>query len=489
MYPDVESLYQQILMSREINASVVNVSGRQRMLSQRIALFSLRLVCTPDPSEQEYIRHCLLDAVELMEKSHAGLLYGDSALQLPGHPSKEVHSLYFEAPHYLNQKVNQYIQETGELLKSKQEELTLDNPHLNYIINAASGKLLQTLDAVVTQYQKESEIHQRNYEKTLVKLYKKSQEATQQAQKRNRELQETLSKLQQAQEHIIQTEKMSCLGQLLAGVAHEINNPVTFMYGNINHAENYITDMVDLIKIYQKSYPIPSDEIQDQIEAIDLDFLLEDLPKVISSMKIASDRILQIVLSLRNFSRKDEEEKSQANIEAGLESTLLILEHRLKEKTGKSGIKIIKDFAKLPDLECYPGPLNQVFMNLISNAMDALEEKQKNVKCSNFIPTIHIRTEMKYPDKISVRIADNGPGISEEVKTRLFEPFFTTKPVGQGTGLGLSISHQIVVEKHGGSLKFLSELGQGTEFLIELPVHLNQLPQSKPTATTKAQTK
>lgn len=489
MYPNVENLYNQILMSREINASVVNVSGRQRMLSQRIALFSLRLVCACDPSEQEYIRHCLLNAVELMEKSHQGLLYGDSTLQLPGEPSKAVHSLYFEAPHYVNEKVHKYIQETGELLKSQKENLTLENPHLNYIINAASGELLQALDAVVTQYQKESEIHQSNHEKTLIELYTKSKEATEYAQKRNRQLQKTLTQLQQAQDHIIQAEKMSCLGQLLAGVAHEINNPVTFLYGNINHVENYISDIVDLLKLYQKYYPIPSDEIQDHIEAIDLDFLLQDLPKLMRSMKIASDRIVQIVLSLRNFSRKDETEKTQANIEAGIESTLLILEHRLKENTGKSGIKIIKEFGKLPELECYPGPLNQVFMNLISNAMDALEEWQKNTKDSNFIPTIRIRTEIKSPDKIRIRIADNGPGISKEVKSHLFEPFFTTKPVGQGTGLGLSISHQIVVEKHGGSLKCLSEVGQGTEFVIELPVHLNQLSETKPTAIIQAQTK
>ncbi|MCT7952865.1 ATP-binding protein [Ancylothrix sp. C2] len=474
-------------MSREINASVVNISGRQRMLSQRISLFSLRLVCTLDPSQQEEIRQCLLDAVELMEKSHQGLLYGDPTLQLPGHPSKEVHSLYFEAPHYVNQKVQQYIQETGKLLTSPNENLTLDNPHLNYIINAASGELIQALDAVVTQYQKESEIQQKAFEKTLVELYNKSQAATQFAQKRNLEIQETLTQLQQAQAHLIQTEKMSCLGQLLAGVAHEINNPVTFLYGNINHAENYITDIVELLKLYQKYYPTPADEIQDFIESIDLDFLLEDLPKVTNSMKIASDRILQIVLSLRNFSRKDEGEKQNTDIEAGIESTLLILQHRFKEKTGKEEIKIIKEFAKLPAIECYAGPLNQVFMNLITNAMDALEECQENRKNCAYTPTIRIRTELKYPDKISIRIADNGPGIREEVKERLFEPFFTTKPIGQGTGLGLSISHQIVVEKHGGSLKCVSVLGQGTEFLIELPVRLNQLCPDKVTGATQSQ--
>jgi signal transduction histidine kinase len=271
---------------------------------------------------------------------------------------------------------------------------------------------------------------------------------------------------------------------MVAGVAHEINNPVNFITGNLSHATNYIKDLLELIEQYQKHYPNPVPEIQEHIEEIDLEFLLDDLPKILSSMKIGAERIHEIVLSLRNFSRLDEVEMKPVNIHEGIDSSLLILHNRLKPKGHNPGIKIIKEYGSLPLVECYAGQINQVFMNIIGNAIDALEsgvlrEEGSHSKgelapsAAHLItpsPIIWIRTEVLGGEQVLIRIRDNGSGMKQSVVRRLFDPFFTTKPVGKGTGLGLSISHQIVVEKHGGILKCLSELGQGTEFWIQIPI-------------------
>uniref|UniRef100_A0A832M2F2 histidine kinase n=1 Tax=Oscillatoriales cyanobacterium SpSt-402 TaxID=2282168 RepID=A0A832M2F2_9CYAN len=283
-----------------------------------------------------------------------------------------------------------------------------------------------------------------------------------------------LANFQKAQNQLIQSEKMSSLGQLVAGVAHEINNPVNFIYGNLNHIKSYTHELLNLVKLYQQHYPQPIEVIQNRIEEIDLDFLSLDLPKVVSSMQIGSDRIRQIVLSLRNFSRLDQAEMKSVDIHEGIENTLLILQHRLKGTNNRPDIKVIKEYGDLPMVECYAGQLNQVFMNILSNALDALEEIENqstitNEQCS--IPaTIWLQTRQVNPYFILISIKDNGPGIPESVRSRFFDPFFTTKPVGKGTGLGLSISYQIVVEHHGGSLNCISELGKGTEFQIQIPI-------------------
>ncbi|HEY9875969.1 MAG TPA: ATP-binding protein, partial [Candidatus Obscuribacterales bacterium] len=263
---------------------------------------------------------------------------------------------------------------------------------------------------------------------------------------------------------LIQSEKMSSIGQLVAGVAHEINNPINFIYGNLDHADYYTQDLLELVSLYQQYYPDPVPQIQERIKAIDLDFLIDDLPKMLSSMKMGAERISQIVLSLRNFSRVDEAEMKLVNIHDGLDSTLLILQNRLKPKAINRSIEIIKEYGNLPLVECYAGQLNQVFMNILTNAIDAFGE------VPNRRAVITIRTEVSHSDSVTVRICDNGVGIIDEVKARLFDPFFTTKPVGKGTGLGLSISYQIVVEKHGGVIKCESTPGEGTEFWIQLPV-------------------
>ncbi len=304
-----------------------------------------------------------------------------------------------------------------------------------------------------------------------------AEKALRQSEVRYREqatqLQKTLRELQQTQSQLIQTEKISSLGQLVAGLAHEINNPINFIYGNISHASLYAQDLLNLINLYVKHYPSPAPEIQQEIEATDLDFLAEDLPKLLSSMKLGADRIRELVVSLRNFSRLDEAQMKPVDIHEGIDSTLLILQHRLKAKAERPGIEVIKEYGNLPQVECYPGQLNQVFMNILANAIDALEEYSRLLLLSEnrqHRSTIRIRTEKLNKDWIAIRIADSGSGIPDQVQQRLFDPFFTTKPVGKGTGLGLSISYQIVVEKHKGRLKCISALGEGTEFVIEIPL-------------------
>jgi two-component system NtrC family sensor kinase len=308
-------------------------------------------------------------------------------------------------------------------------------------------------------------------------LYDQARAAAQQAQTQAQELQQTLHELQTTQAQLVQTEKMSSLGQLIAGIAHEINNPVNFIYGNLNPAGDYAKDLLNLVQLYQHHYREPVAAIQTEIEAIDLEFLAEDLPKLLSSMKMGADRIRRIILSLRNFSRLDESEMKPVDIHEGIDSTLLILHSRLKEKSDQQGIEVVKKYGDLPLVECYAGQLNQVFMNILSNAIDALEEamsteKAPSLAASHQPPTITIHTELVNSEQIRIRIADNGPGIPPAVQKRLFNPFFTTKPVGKGTGLGLAISQQVVVDKHRGSLNCVSCLGQGTEFIIQIPVTL-----------------
>jgi PAS domain S-box-containing protein len=268
---------------------------------------------------------------------------------------------------------------------------------------------------------------------------------------------------------LVQSEKMSSLGQLVAGVAHEINNPVSFIYGNLTPANQYIRDLIKLIQLYQQHYPQANPEIDHQIASIDLNFVIADLPKLLNSMEIGSERIKQIVLSLRNFSRLDEAEMKAVDIHDGIDSTLMILQSRIKATSNRPAIEIIKEYGDLPPVECYAGQLNQVFMNILVNGIDALEESIINGQKINK-PQIQIQTEIAQDDYVIIGIKDNGYGIPENVQKHLFEPFFTTKSVGKGTGLGLSISYKIITEKHGGHLKCISHPEVGTEFLITIPL-------------------
>jgi light-regulated signal transduction histidine kinase (bacteriophytochrome) len=298
-------------------------------------------------------------------------------------------------------------------------------------------------------------------------LYEQSQQATSAAKDQAERAQLALQELKQTQSQLIQSEKMSSLGQLVAGVAHEINNPVNFIYGNIRHTTEYVQDLMALLECYRKHYSCPPEEIEEMAEDIDLNFLIEDLPKMLDSMKLGADRIRHIVLSLRNFSRLDQAEMKPVDIHEGIDGTLLILQYRLKPKADRGEIQVIKEYGDLPPVECYAGQLNQVFMNLISNGIDALEEKISRGDYER--PIVKIHTTMSSKDRVLISISDNGCGIPPHVVNRIFEPFFTTKPVGIGTGLGLSISRQIVVEKHGGKFECISEVDRGTQFLIEIP--------------------
>jgi signal transduction histidine kinase len=262
---------------------------------------------------------------------------------------------------------------------------------------------------------------------------------------------------------------MSSLGQMVAGIAHEINNPVNFIYGNITHINEYSQDIFRMLNLYEREYINPKDEILELAEDIELGFVIEDFPKVLASMKMGVERIRQIVLSLRNFSRLDEALMKEVDIHEGIDNTLMILHNRFKANPECSGIEIIKEYGDLPLVECYAGQLNQVFMNVLSNGIDALEHHQ-SVSPHRIIIQTGISQLSENVQSAMIRIIDNGPGIPEATRAKIFDPFFTTKPVGKGTGLGLSISYQIIVEKHHGVFKCDSQPGLGTEFSIEIPL-------------------
>jgi len=364
-----------------------------------------------------------------------------------------------------------WISDTASLppLGIKLKDFAIHDPIADFLF------LLQAKNTALADAEKlTTELTQQRAE--LRKTLQIKESITEIAQAQAKKLEQSLRELQQTQSQLIQAEKMSGLGQLVAGVAHEINNPINFIYGNLKYVDDYSNDLMQLLRLYQQFYSHPVPTIRDYIVKIELDFLIDDLPKIIKSMKVGAERISEIVLSLRNFSRLDDAEMKKVDIHEGLDSTLLILQNRFKQKLDFPGIEVVKNYGNVPLVECYAGQLNQVFMNIISNAIDALEDYYKRYLSeikTNFLK-ITISTEV-IETNIVIRIADNGLGITEAVKERLFDPFFTTKPVGKGTGLGLSRSYQIVVEKHKGKLRCISEPGQGAEFCIEIPLSINQV--------------
>jgi len=316
---------------------------------------------------------------------------------------------------------------------------------------------LNRLISRVSEYTQELEIAHETLEKRVA-------ERTEELSENHQQLSAALQALQERQAQLIQNEKMSSLGQMVAGVAHEINNPINFIYGNLDYTNSYVQDLLDLLQLYQQHYPVPTPAIQEKMGSIDLEFLTEDFSQILLSMKSGTDRIRKIILSLRNFSRLDESEIKTIDIHEGIESTLLLLNHRFQ-----SEITVAKKYGNLTLVECYPSLLNQVFMNMINNAIDALQEDQKNGFFDDGKPTIIIQTSQIERDRIAISFWNNGSAIPSELLGKLFDPFFTTKPVGQGTGLGLTICYQII-ERHKGKIEVFSTQEKGTEFVISLPI-------------------
>lgn len=346
----------------------------------------------------------------------------------------------------------------------KQNAATQDIPlifmtALSDPVDKIKGLGLGAVDYITKPFQHEEVL-------ARIQVHLKLRELNQSLALRVAERDESLKALRHAQMRLIQTEKMSGLGQMMAGIAHEINNPIGFVHSNIAHMSEYCQDLLDMVNLYQKEYPQPTPAIQQKAAELEIDFVKGDLSKLVGSMHSGTERIRQLVVSLRNFSRLDESDCKVVDIHEGINSTLMIVKHRLVSDDNAT-ISVVCDFDELPLVECYPSQLNQAFMNLLSNAIDALEAANASDPC------ITIRTECMGADAVKIAIADNGAGISDEIKDNLFDPFFTTKPVGKGTGLGLSITHQIITEKHKGKIDYFSTLGEGTEFIIQIPIRLS----------------
>lgn len=337
------------------------------------------------------------------------------------------------------------------------------------VLAQSFNQLIYSVNQLLKQ-QQDTNVQLETYSQTLEH---RVEERTQELREKNEHFKQLLEELHRTQTQMVQSEKMSSLGQLVAGVAHEINNPVNFIHGNLDHIDSYTRDLIEAMEAYQQHYPHPPHELQETLEEIDLDFLTEDLHKILQSMRMGTQRIREIVLSLRNFSRLDEAEFKLVDIHEGIDSTLLILQHRLKARAERPEIQVVKEYSSVPLVECYPGQLNQVFMNILANALDALEEchaKQTYQEIKAAPSWIKIRTSVVDAQWVVVAIADNGPGIPEAIRQRIFDPFFTTKPIGKGTGMGMSISYQIITDKHDGKLECFSTSGEGTEFRIQIPI-------------------
>lgn len=362
--------------------------------------------------------------------------------------------------------------------KLKENPLSADIPiifmtALSDAVDKVNGLSLGAVDYITKPFQQEEVLARVNVHLQLRHLNQTLQQSEAQLRQQAEHLRATLNELKRTQNQLVQSEKMSALGQLVAGVAHEINNPVTFIYSNLSHADKYTQDLVRVVDAYQKLYPEANPDLEELIEEVDLAYLIDDLPQLLTSMRVGAQRIRDIVRSLRNFSRLDESEFKAVNLHDGIESTLMILQNRLKAKPGSPGIEIVRCYGNLPLVECYAGQINQVLMNILSNAVDALEERDARRGPSELdaaASRITITTAVVNQKSVQVVIADNGVGIPPQLQSHIFDPFFTTKSIGKGTGLGMSISYKIITDKHQGKLTCTSESGLGTSFTIEIPI-------------------
>ncbi|MBF2009156.1 MAG: response regulator [Chlorogloeopsis fritschii C42_A2020_084] len=344
---------------------------------------------------------------------------------------------------------------------------------LSEIEEKIKGLTLGAVDYILKPFQQEEvlvrvKLHLKMRRLNL-ELDEQKQQLEKRVQERTAELSLTLEQLKKTQLQLIQSEKISSLGQVVTGIAHEVNNPLGLISTNLYYASNYVEELVKLIHLYQKKFPYPGSDIEEKIEAMDLVHILKDVPKLISSMKVGTDSIRSTMQSLQNFSRADGERKKAVDIHEGLEVTLMILQHRLKAKPKRPAIQVIKEYGNLPKIECYPGQLNQVFMNLLINAIESLDESifvEENAKI--IYPQIRITTSID-KQQVTIRIANNGIEIKDLAPNQIFQPFFSLQPQETGNGLGLSISYQIITENHGGTLQYISLSGEGTEFLIQIP--------------------
>ncbi|MEL6222619.1 MAG: ATP-binding protein [Cyanobacteria bacterium J06627_8] len=341
----------------------------------------------------------------------------------------------------------------------------LSSGHWKQTISLKTNDELTTLGHAFNQMSQQLSL----FFETLQLKTEELEKSQQMAQHRANELEAVLEELKQTQEQLIQQEKMASLGQMIAGIAHEINNPVTFVQGNVEPAQEYVSDLLALIELYQEKYPNPPGEIRQRHQTIDLSFIKRDIIQVLFSMRIGAERIAEIVKSLRTFSHLDQSSCKRVDVHEGLDSTILILQHRFKANGNRPEIQLIKDYGALPPIECFPSQLNQVFMNLLANALDAFEEKEVNSITADSKWRISIHTAITSDNCVLIHISDNAGGMPENVQSKIFDPFYTSKPVGKGTGLGLAICYQIITELHGGKLRCHSILGQGTTFFIEIP--------------------
>lgn len=465
-------------------ATMVNIPGNNIFISGDPAVESERLDEAFHTFNEKIIRlkqglslhadaaqvESLLEDLEVLDQTmvamvnEANLIFAGFRMSQPAQAGQRMARMD-QHYHQINQVLNDIQQQVGTI---QQQEFAQQKHDMDTLrrYELAIATLLGVMVVSITVYGHRLARQMQISVEDREKAFKTLQKVEMSLREKTTQLEHSFSELKMMQSRLVESEKMSALGVMVAGVAHEINNPINFIHGNLKHAEEYCKDVLGLLKLYQNQGASSDPQVQRGIDAIDVSFILEDFPKLLDSMQSGTARIREIVNSLRTFSHLDKAEFKEANIHDGINSTLMILSNRLRGKPGSQPINVVKDYGILPFVDCYPGELNQVFMNILSNAIDALEEASGQQDK----PTITIRTEVLQHCSVAVHILDNGPGIPVAIAAKIFDPFFTTKEVGKGTGLGLFISYKIVVENHGGRLRCCSIPGQGTEFIIEIPI-------------------